>query len=155
MKIVSKFDLTNKEKDQIYNLWNTEYPEKLSFKSPIEFDNYLNNLSNVIHYTVQDEFGLIQAWAITFIRENEKWFAIIINSNFHRKGIGTQILNLLKSLEINLSGWVIDHNRDLKLDGTSYLSPIDFYMKNGFSICNDIRIKSEKISALKIVWKKY
>lgn len=152
MNIVSKTDLSLQQKEIICQLWNAEYPEKLSYNSISEFENYLNNLSDVTHYLLQDELDTIQGWAITFIRENEKWFAIIVDSKIHSKGFGTQLLNHLKSIESKLSGWVIDHNNDTKLDGTTYTSPLSFYFKNGFTICNEIRIESEKISAVKIVW---
>ena len=37
-------------------------------------------------------------------------------------------------------------------NNTTYVSPLDFYLKNGFTVCKEIRIESEKISAVKIVW---
>lgn len=152
MKIVSKSDLDKQEKEFICQLWNAEYPEKLAYQSVAEFETYLNNLSDKKHYLLQDESDEIQGWAITFTRENEKWFAIIINSKIQNQGFGKQLLNHLKFIEKKLSGWVIDHNNDSKLDGTTYDSPLKFYLKNGFSVCNEIRIDSEKISAVKIVW---
>ena len=155
MKIVSKADLTIVEKKFVFQLWNKEYPAKLYYQSISEFETYLDNLSDVNHYLLHDELDVIQGWAITFVRENEKWFAIIINSKIQGKGFGTQLLNHLKSKEKQLSGWVIDHNNDLKRDDLPYFSPLNFYVKNGFSVCNEIRIETEKISALKIVWSLY
>jgi len=152
MRVNSKSDLEVFEKNIICQLWNAEYPEKLAYKSVAEFETYLNNLSNKKHYLLQDKSNEIYGWAITFIRENEKWFAIIINSKIQNQGFGQQLLNHLKSIENKLSGWVIDHNDDLKLDGLTYISPLSFYLRNGFSVCNEIRIESEKISAVKIVW---
>ena len=153
MKIIENSDLSFVEKETICQLWNKEYPEKISYNSVADFEIYLSNLSNLKHYLLQDELAIIQGWAITFIRENEIWFAIIINSKVHNRGFGTQFLNHLKSIEKTLSGWVIDHNNDIKLDGTPYVSPLNFYLKNGFSIDNNIRINSQKITAVKIVWR--
>lgn len=152
--IISKSNLSLQEKEFVFQLWNDEYPSKLSYQFISEFDTYLNNLSDVHHYLLYDELEMIQGWAITFVRDNEKWFAIIINSKIQKKGFGTQLLNHLKSMELQLSGWVIDHNNDLRLDGTSYISPLNFYLKSDFSICDNVRINSEKISAVKIVWEK-
>lgn len=152
--IVSKSNLSTQEKQFVFQLWNEEYPAKICYQSVSEFDTYLDNLSEVTHYLLHDEFNVIQGWAITFTRENEKWFAIIINSKIQNKGFGTQLLQHLKSIEPQLSGWVIDHSNDSKLDGTTYLSPLHFYLKNGFTVCNKIRIESEKITAVRIVWKK-
>jgi GNAT superfamily N-acetyltransferase len=152
MNIVSKTDLSPQQKEIICRLWNSEYPEKLAYNSISEFENYLNNLSYIAHYLLQDESEEMQGWAITFSRENEKWFAIIVNSKIQNKGFGTLLLNHLKTIESKLSGWVIDHNNDSKLNGTAYVSPLPFYLKNGFSVFNKIRIETEKISAVKIVW---
>ena len=152
MKIVSKGELSLQQKEIICELWNSEYPEKLSYKSVVEFENYLNNLYDLKHYLLKDELDVIHGWGITFDRENEKWFAIIVSSKIQSKGFGTQFLNHLKTIEPKLSGWVIDHNNDLKFDNTTYASPLDFYLKNGFTVCKEIRIESEKISAVKIVW---
>lgn len=152
MRVKSKSDLEFYEKEFICQLWNAEYPEKLAYQSVAEFETYLNNLSDKKHYLLQDESNEIKGWAITFTRENEKWFAIIINSKIQNQGFGRLLLNHLKSIEKKLSGWVIDHNNDSKLDGTTYISPLKFYLKNSFSVCNEIRIESEKISAVKIVW---
>lgn len=151
MKIVSKSDVSFEEKEIIFQLWNNEYPEKISYNSIEDLETYLNNLADLNHYFIYDDFNEIKGWAITFTRESEKWFAIIINSKIKNKGFGTQLLNHLKSVENNLSGWVIDHNNDLKSDGTSYVSPLHFYLKNGFSICEGIRIETDKISVIKIV----
>jgi len=150
--IVSKSNLSTQEKQFVFQLWNDEYPAKICYQSVSEFDTYLDNLSDVSHYLLFDEFDIIQGWAITFTREKETWFAIIINSKNKNKGFGTQFLQRLKSIESKLSGWVIDHNNDSKLDGTTYFSPLSFYLKNDFTVCNEIRIESEKITAVKIVW---
>lgn len=150
--IVSKSNLSTQEKQFVFQLWNDEYPARICYQSVSEFDTYLDNLYDVTHYLFHDEFDVIQGWAITFTRENETWFAIIINSKIQNKGFGTQLLQHLKSIETQLSGWVIDHSNDSKLNGTTYLSPLSFYLKNDFTVCNEIRIESEKITAVKIVW---
>lgn len=152
MKIVLKSDLSIEEKEIIFQLWNNEYPARISFNSIEDLETYLNNLADVNHYFIYNDSNEIKGWAITFIRENEKWFAIIINSKIKNQGFGTQLLNHLKSIENKLSGWVIDHNNDLKSDGTSYVSPLHFYLKNGFSISEGIRIETDKISAVKITF---
>jgi hypothetical protein len=40
------------EKEVIYKLWNTEYPEKLSFKTISDLDDYLATLPNVSYYVI-------------------------------------------------------------------------------------------------------
>lgn len=154
MKIISSTYLTDIQKDAAYNLWNNEYPRNLQYKNISEFDEYLDGLLDKKHYLLINSQGIMLAWAITFKRSNEKYFAIIINNKIHSKGYGTAILNEIKKEEQHLVGWVIDHERDSKINGDKYLSPLAFYKKNHFTIIQDSRLESETISAVKIVWKK-
>jgi hypothetical protein len=39
-----------------------------------------------------------------FKRENEKWFALILDSSFHGNGFGTKILELAKQNKNELNG---------------------------------------------------
>lgn len=72
----------------------------------------MDNLTQKAHYLLLNDENNIEGWAVTFIRENEKWFAIIISGKLHGKGIGTMMLNKLKDDEDTLNGWVIDHDLD-------------------------------------------
>ena len=154
MKIITSTFLTDFQKECAYILWNNEYPQNLQYKSIIEFDEYLNGLQEIKHYLLINNKEVIVAWAATFKRNNEIWFAIIIDSTVHGKGYGTAILNEIKKEEKHLVGWVIDHERDSKVNGDKYRSPMAFYTKNQFNILYDSRIESPTISAVKIVWEK-
>jgi len=94
----------------------------------------------------------IKGWYFNFIRENEKWFGMILDSDIQGKGFGTKVLNLAKEKESVLNGWVIDHNNDKKQNGEFYKSPLGFYQKNGFEVISNIRLELDKISAVKIKW---
>lgn len=154
MKIITSAFLTDFQKESAFNLWNSEYPRNLQYNALSEFDEYLNGLSEKKHYLLINKQKIIAAWAVTFKRNNERWFAIIINSAIHKKGYGTAILNEIKKEEQYLVGWVIDHEQDLKASGDEYRSPLAFYTKNHFDILPNIRIESATISAVKIIWKK-
>lgn len=154
MKIHTQSRLDSEQKKQILALWNNEYPERIAYQSIENLENYLNKLTQQIHYLLLDEQNKIHGWATTFIRDNEKWFVIIVSEKLHGKGIGTKMLNKLKEDEAVLNGWVIDHNADKKLNGTYYKSPIGFYQKNGFEIIADTRLELEIMSAVKMKWTK-
>lgn len=154
MKIVRKINLNENEKQKIFELWNNEYPEKLAYNFVADFENYLKQLTQQIHYLLLDEHDEINGWATTFTRDNENWFAIIVSEKIHSKGFGTKLLNELKNNEHTLNGWVIDHNTDKKLNGKLYNSPLNFYLKNGFIRLPLIRLELEFISAVKISWSK-
>lgn len=154
MKITNTHQLNQEQKEQILQLWNNEYPEKLAYNSMDGFENYLEKLSEVKHFLLTDNDEKIHGWAITFIRDSETWFAIILSENLHGKGRGTKVLNELKQNKNELNGWVIDHSNDRKINGEFYKSPLEFYKKNEFEVLSDIRLELEIMSAVKIKWTK-
>jgi GNAT superfamily N-acetyltransferase len=145
--------LNKKQKAEIINLWNEEYPIQLNYKKIEDFEIYLENLNNCLHYLIQDSHNIIKAWAFKFERENKKWFAIIIAKEFQGTGIGKKLLEKIKTNETELLGWVIDHSNDNKKNGEKYISPVDFYKKCDFTITTE-RLQSNLISAIQIKWKK-
>jgi GNAT superfamily N-acetyltransferase len=147
-------ELSKTHKEEVLNLWNNEYPEKLNYKTLQDFEYYIESLAEQSHILMINEQQEIKGWYVDFMRENEKWFAIILDSKLQGKGLGTRILNMAKEKEIDLSGWVIDHNSDRKKNGEIYKSPIEFYLKNGFKRLEKIRLELEIISAVKIKWRK-
>ncbi|HEY5408168.1 MAG TPA: hypothetical protein VIJ92_13820 [Ginsengibacter sp.] len=152
MTILQTTTLTTEQKESVYKLWNNEYPEMLSFKTMSDLDNYLITLPNVSYYLLKNDSDEIEGWAMKFIMANEKWFAITIDSKVQGKGKGTILLNKLKEKEESLSGWVIDHENDIKQNGEKYKSPVLFYLKNGFKIYSDSRLEIPILSAAKISW---
>ena len=64
------------------------------------------------------------------------------------------ILNTLKKDHAELNGWVIDNKNYHKQNGDIYLSPSSFYQKNAFALIKDVRLETEKLSAVKIKWQR-
>jgi len=145
-----KTELNEVEKHAILRLWNSVYPAQLAYNNIKEFEAYLNGLSNHRYYIFQTEESGLIGWAFSFNRESEKWFAILVDDKFKKKSIGTQLLNALKSEEVLLNGWVIDHENYVRQDGEPYKSPLDFYLKNKFVISPWNRLEIEKLSAVRI-----
>lgn len=152
LKIIRTPALTDQENLQVLNLWNSQYPEKLSYHSLEAFKAYLQNLSNLKHFLLTNDDDLILGWALTFDRANERWFAIILADDIKGKGFGRKMLSQLKEQEPILNGWVIDHQNDLRKNGKPYLSPLKFYEKCDFEILTSERLELETISAVKIRW---
>lgn len=153
MTILRTLHLTENWKDQIFDIWNSVYPKNLNYKSLKDFQDYLNKLKNPSHILILDEMNIVHGWYVDFDRDNERWFVILLGLEIQNHGYGQQILKLAKTKNIQLSGWVIDHNNYLKKDGNSYTSPIQFYKRNGFEI-SDERLQNDLISAVKVIWKK-
>jgi len=93
------------------------------------FETYLRNLKGQNHTLLTDDKNDIKGWYFNFIRENEKWFAMILNSELQGKGFGTKLLNEAKRTENELNGWVIDHNNDYKQNGEFYQFRLNFMRK--------------------------
>lgn len=153
LEIVKSNSLSQAQKKQLFQLWNNEYPQQLGFSTISDFENYLRALGKPIHFIANDEVLEVVAWAFTFERENERWFAIIIDGSYQRKGLGTRLLGELKKDEIALYGWLTDHDNYKKSNGETYWSPKEFYLKNDFVFCESVRLETEKLSAIKIKWK--
>ncbi len=153
MKIIKTSVLGPEQKENIRYIWNREYPQQLAV-TPSSFDEFLISSSNQTHYLIVSEETVIIGWAFTFDRAGERWFSIIIDTAFQRNSYGHLLLNLMKERESHLHGWVIDHPRDVRQNGEPYHSPLSFYLRNGFMMLPDIRLEDEKISAVKIEWRK-
>jgi len=154
MKIIKTSEINEVQEFEIFELWNNESPLKLRHIDISDFKIYLNNLINLSHFLLIDEKGKLFAWGMNCLKDKDIWFAVIVNSKIHSKGLGTQLLNEMKQHNDKLSGWVIDHNNDRKLNGEIYPTPIDFYLKNNFKILPHLRLENEKLSAVKIEWVK-
>ncbi len=154
MELIILSQLNPLQKNEIHELWNREYPKKICHNELSDFENYLAGKEDPCHMLLLNDKGKIIAWYFDFIRRDEKWFVLILDSAYHGKGIGTQMLDQAKEKEIELNGWVIDRDPGKKLNGEDYRFPLGFYLKNGFEILSDVRLELEKISAVKIKWKK-
>ena len=154
MKIIQKEVLSFEDKKSLMQLWNTEYPVNLNYGEIHDFDLYLNGLSDLKHYLLIDDETKIKGWAFAFLRDNEDWFAILIDNQIQGSGNGSLLITELKNNHHHLNGWVIDHDKEIKLNKEPYKSPVLFYLKNGFTVCTETRIENEKISAVKINWKR-
>lgn len=152
MESIEKNNLNHKEKRAVLQLWNTEYPVNLNYSSPSEFENYLKGLDDQLHLLVilDDQ---IKGWYFDFLREGERWFGLILHLDLQGKGVGTYILNHVKTRRRELHGWIIPHETYLKADGKPYKSPQEFYFRNEFDVLPDKKLKTKEISAIKIEWK--
>lgn len=146
--------LDNWQKDAVRMRWNEEYPKSVALKTPQDLTDYLDKLEDQKHILAFDKNDVIIGWFFGFIREDERWFAIIVNSNKHRKGIGSVLLNQSKALFTELNGWVITDASYTKQDGTAYNSPLGFYLKHGFSILENETFETEQMKTVKIMWTK-
>ena len=79
---------------------------------------------------------------------------MLMPTSMQGKGYGSILLEELTENKEMISAWVVDHDQDLKSDGSPYVSPLQFYLKNGFVIQEGVRLELDTISAAKLVWRK-
>jgi len=151
MEVLKIQHLSNTQKSALMTLWNQEYPKSLFLKNSTDFDTYLSSIDQAIHFLVIQENEIV-GWFVDFKREGKNWFAMIIDRNHQHKGIGSMLLNQAKSRHQKLLGWVIDQDNELRVDGSTYPSPIQFYIKNEFVVMKEVRLETPKISAVQIEW---
>ena len=144
--------LSLSEKHQIFDLWNNEYPRNLVYENLEQFQDYLNELKDQYHIILLDENEQLIGWYFDFLRDGQRWFAAILDSKFQGEGYGTKLLNLARQKRTELNGWVIPSADYIKYNGEAYRSPLEFYNKIGFKVHRNIKLETDKISAIKISW---
>lgn len=141
--------LNDRQKKQLISLWNNEYPKAINYSDEEDFDSYLINLFDVNHTLIINKKQII-GWYADFLRDNQRWFFMILDSKFQRKGFGKQLLDKAKQNHKKMFGWAIPSDDYKKIDGTPYKSPISFYKKMGFDIFESEAMNSKELYAVKI-----
>lgn len=149
--ILGPFDhLSDTQLKEILSLWNTSYPVGIKYDNLADFKNFLKSLESVKHFITLSLDNSIKGWVMTFDRDNEKWFSIIVSEANKGQGHGKRLIQHVLQIEPTLNGWVVDHENDIKSDGSPYLSSLSFYLKLGFEVIPDKRYEKPGISCVKI-----
>lgn len=151
METLQTSQLSLEQKASLRLLWNNEYPVSLCLEQSSDFDDYLASLESAKHFLVIEQNSII-GWFVEFVRNTEIWFAMIIDRKFQGKGIGTHLLTDAQNRKVKLLGWVIDHETELRSDGSIYPTPLSFYMKNGFVVNAGTRLEIPNLSTVQIEW---
>jgi hypothetical protein len=136
--------LSAKQFSEINALWNKEYPLQLKDR----FALLLEGNTKTIHFYLLDELEQIIAWSVLFEKEQDLRFSILVSRKHQKQGLGSILLIEMKKEDLAFSGWVIDHDLDLLSDGSNYPSPLNFYLKNGFTVDESHRLNNEMIKAV-------
>jgi len=152
VRFIKRKNLSLDQKRALFELWNSEFPKNLQYADIVELEKYISRLNDPVHILLTDENDKIKGWCAHFIRDDERWFLAILNSDIQGKKFGTQIIELAKQGNAELNGWIINSDEYIKANGESYKSPSDFYKKQGFQILEKVTLKTDQISAIKIKW---
>ncbi len=144
--------LNSSQQKELFKCWNDVYPVNLKFDDLVKMKSYFDGLQQLQFFLLVDGSIPATAFSFRFIRDDELWLAMLMPPSMQGKGYGSILLEELTERVDTISAWVIDHDLDVKADGTPYRSPLPFYLKNGFQILKDVRLEIETISAAKLVW---
>ncbi|MTI21215.1 N-acetyltransferase [Fulvivirga sp. RKSG066] len=150
-QFLEKLDLSDNQKNAIIDLWNNGFPVGIRHPDLNSFNKYLNSLSNHRHVIVIDG-DKIKGWYSDFIRQDERWFSMILASDIQGRGVGSKLLNMAKTKNRVLNGWVVDRDNYSTASGLPYKPPVKFYLKNGFKLIAEERLELKELSAVKIQW---
>lgn len=146
--------LSQSHKFNIWNLWNREYPTTIRHQTVEELEEYLATLLLQEHIIIEDNAKNVKGWCCVFQRNNETWFAMILDSSIQGQGYGSELLRKIKEKHSILNGWIIVSSEYKKQSGEAYISPKAFYQKNGFRIHHSIKLETVALKTIKISWKK-
>lgn len=153
MPFLHTTSLSTNQKAAISKLWGKVFPSGLNFSDNWSFDQFLEPLQDV-HFTLVYNDVNMEACFIAFIRNDLRFFSILIDDAAQGKGLGATLLHRAKQRYHELNGWVVDNTDYLRPDGQPYRSPIAFYEKNGFSVIHEDRWDNEKLNSVKVRWRK-
>ncbi|MBK9636340.1 MAG: GNAT family N-acetyltransferase [Bacteroidetes bacterium] len=152
--IIHTHVLNQQQQIELMKCWNEVYPVNLQFEDVAQVKSYFDGLEQVEYFLLIDASLSATAFSFRFIRDDELWLAMLMPPSMQGKGYGTILLEELTKDVDSISAWVVDHDRELKADGSPYISPLKFYVKNGFEIQEGVRLEIDSISAVKLVWKR-
>ncbi len=135
----------------VFDLWNMAYPKNIALRLPTDFDNYLNKLSDLRHAFIRGTNNQLIAWYADFIRNNSRWFALIIHPDHHGHGFGKHFMNHAFKQNTELNGWVVTGDQYIRRDGKPYVSPLGFYEKLGFANTKETFI-SDTLETVHVKW---
>lgn len=148
-KWISTLGFTVREKVRL--LWNAAYPAAIALKDAEALDAYLAPLTNQNHLLASNTEGQLIAWYFQFTRDAETWFAFIIHPEYQGKGIGRELISMAKDRAESLNGWVVVTDTLKRADGKPYRSPLQFYLKQGFTQTGK-QFKTEVMETTHIQW---
>ena len=152
--IIHTHVLNQQQQLELLKCWNDVYPQNLKFDDLAKLKSYFDGLQQVEYFLLIDASIPATAFSFRFIRDEELWLAMLMPPTMQGKGYGSILLEELTENISSISAWVVDHDRDLKSDGSSYISPLPFYLKEGFEIQEGVRLETDTISVAKLIWKK-
>jgi len=154
LKIIENTAPGEHTKTQLFELWNREYPEVLQFENFSQYNTYLSGLEKPTHFMIKTEENSIIGWFFCFERDHDNWFGLLVHHQFQNQGLGKTLIKKAQTKYSKLNAWIVKDNIYKMYNGKTYKSPLNFYLKYGFRVVPNKYRKTDKISTIKIQWKR-
>lgn len=89
---------------------------------------------------------------MSFIRDGLVNFAMIVSTQYQKRGIGKTLIEKAKQEHDCLYGWVVTGSDYVKLNGQAYNSPMAFYRKNEFEVIENETFETPQLKTVRIKW---
>ena len=89
---------------------------------------------------------------VVLLEKMNAGFTILVNNDFHKRGIGRSLVELGREQHKSINGWVIETSELPKIKGDLYRSPMGFYLKTGFRRTKIHTEANSSIKTVKISW---
>ena len=150
MKIIKTRTPSDEQLEKLRQLWNTEFPAVIAHPDRASLEAYLAKLKDIKFFFVTDDDANILGWYMDFFRDGERWFVLVISREAQNKRFGSTLLKMGLEEQEELNGWVVGSSTYEKADGSIYMSPLPFYIKQGVRVFPDITFEAKGIKSIKI-----
>lgn len=144
------------QSDHIHQYIEINSSENPKFTRDIKYEtfkNFLKKSDDLKIITATSEEKLLGWLMVSFAdRLGIYHFNMVVHRDFQRTGIGGKLLINAKLHYKELYGVVVPVNRYKRRDGTQYRSPLDFYLKNGFTTTGKKFVEYRDVTMLEIKW---
>jgi ribosomal protein S18 acetylase RimI-like enzyme len=141
---------------QYLEINSTVYPEFTYGR--IDFQKLRNRLNEdkYVKLVIARQDLKLTGWLMVSYSEKQNihHFNMLVHDNFHRRGIGSKMLYMGKELFDELHGVLVPVNTYKRKDGKPYPSPLNFYLKNGFTLTGRKFVEYDNIELVEIKWSK-
>lgn len=149
--MITEINLSDEIKQQIFDIWNLVYPAQVTFPTIEKFEAYLSRATDSRNFICFNDSKRVSGWLMTFSREGQRNFVMLVSQDSQGRGIGRELLETLKRSESqSVVGWAVESEKYLRRDKSPYRSPIYFYRENGFEITNQ-RQQHQDLEVTKIM----
>ncbi len=151
LEIITAHAPSEKEMHEIFEIWQEGFPKNVVFDSLSDFQAFVGRLVAPTFLLTYDS-GAVAAFLIYFTRDDNTWFIMAVSQAQQRRGLGRLLIQKAQLLNLSLYGWVVATGGYSLLNNEPYISPLAFYIKQGFRGNFDEKLAAKGLATVRIEW---